>query len=55
MREIDILPYHTLGEGKYHMLSKDYPMGDTPPLSIEEAEELAKIVRAHGFDCVIGG
>ncbi len=55
VREIDILPYHTLGEGKYHMLSKDYPMGDTPPLPIEEAEELAKIVRAHGFDCVIGG
>lgn len=55
VREIDILPYHTLGEGKYHMLGKDYPMGDIPPLSRERAEELAEFVRRQGFECVVGG
>lgn len=52
---IHILPYHTYGENKYDLLGTDYPMGDTPPLPLEEAEKLKNVVEAAGLQCVIGG
>ena len=31
--EIDILPYHNFGEGKYTGLGRDYPMGNAADLT----------------------
>lgn len=43
MKALDVLPYHTMGKVKYERLGMDYPLGDTPPLSKEEA------IRARGY------
>lgn len=37
MKALDVLPYHTMGKVKYERLGMEYPLGDTPPLSKEEA------------------
>ena len=55
VREVHLLPYHTLGRAKYEALGEAYPMGDLPPMKPEEAEPLANIVREHGLHVVIGG
>ncbi len=43
MKALDVLPYHTMGKVKYERLGMEYPLGDTPPLSKEEA------IRARGY------
>ena len=43
MKALDVLPYHTMGKVKYERLGMEYPLGDTPPLSKEEA------LRARGY------
>lgn len=43
MKALDVLPYHTMGKVKYERLGMEYPLGDTPPLSEEEA------IRARGY------
>ena len=37
IKALDVLPYHTMGKPKYEQLGIDYPLGDTPPLSAEDA------------------
>lgn len=41
LEKIETLAYHTLGKVKYEQLKIDYPLGDTPQLTAEDAE------RAH--------
>ncbi len=56
VEEIDLLPYHNFGEGKYAGLGRDYPMGDTPRPSAEKMERLQAAVRRETkLDCRIGG
>ena len=43
MKALDVLPYHTMGKVKYERLGMEYPLGDTPPLSKEDA------IRARGY------
>ncbi len=33
IRQVDLLPYHRLGQGKYQQLGLPYPLGDAPALS----------------------
>lgn len=41
---LEILPYHTMAKPKYDNLGMDYPLGDTPQLTKEEAKWAEEIV-----------
>lgn len=41
---LEVLPYHTMAKAKYQNLGMEYPLGDTPELSKEEAERARKII-----------
>ena len=54
--EIDILPYHNFGEGKYAGLGRDYLMKDAARPSAEKMESFkTAIERATDLYCQIGG
>lgn len=44
LKALDVLPYHTMGKAKYQALGLDYPLGDTPPLTSEEAAKARNII-----------
>lgn len=37
LKALDVLPYHDMAKPKYAELGMEYPLGDTPPLTKEEA------------------
>lgn len=39
VEKIEILPYHTLGKSKYELMEIDYPLGDTPAMSMSEGQK----------------
>ena len=47
LKALDVLRYHDMGKVKYENLGLDYPLGDTPPLTKEEA--------AHARDMIMQG
>ncbi len=56
VREIDLLPYHSFGIGKYEALGRQYSLLDLSPCSEEKIERLKKIVvNDFGFKCAVGG
>lgn len=55
IRQVDILPYHTLGRAKYAALAKPYPWDGHQHLSDEEIETLAGELRAMGLVVTVGG
>ncbi len=56
VKEIDLLPYHRLGEGKYTGLGREYHMHDILPPEKEEMEMLKKTVEnVSRLRCRIGG
>jgi pyruvate formate lyase activating enzyme len=55
VREVHLLPYHTLGRGKYRALGRANPMGDLPPMKAEEAEAYAETIREYGLQVMVGG
>lgn len=44
IKALDILPYHTLGKGKYKELGLSYPLDDIPQASKEDVVKARKIV-----------
>lgn len=44
LKALDVLPYHDMGKVKYQQLGLEYPMGDTPPLTKEEAIKARDII-----------
>ena len=55
VREIDLLPFHTLGVGKYAMLEKSYAfLRETPELN-GKIEGFAQMARDKGLIALIGG
>jgi pyruvate formate lyase activating enzyme len=55
VREINLLPYHRFGQGKYERLGTEYPMGDEPSLKEEEVAGLRDVLVSYGFQVKIGG
>lgn len=41
---VDLIPYHSLGKGKYEMLNIDYPLKDVPDMDKEKLEDLRKFL-----------
>ena len=44
LKALDVLPYHDMAKPKYENLGMAYPLGDTPPLSKEEAIKAREII-----------
>ena len=44
IQALDVLPYHDMARGKYKELGMDYPLGDIPPLTKEQAIEARDII-----------
>lgn len=55
VKEIHLLPYHRLGENKYHELDRNYEFSSIEPLEKEEMENLLEIAKKTGLHCQIGG
>jgi len=44
LKALDVLPYHDMAKSKYKEMGLEYPLGDTPPLSKEQALKARKII-----------
>jgi pyruvate formate lyase activating enzyme len=55
IEEIDLLPYHRLGQGKYERLDEAYALGDQPSLERKDVEALREILLSYGFRVKVGG
>jgi pyruvate formate lyase activating enzyme len=55
VEEIDLLPYHRLGSGKYRLLGRDYALGDLRSLTPEEAEPAQRLLLSYGLRVKVGG
>jgi pyruvate formate lyase activating enzyme len=49
LHELHLLPYHRLGEHKYAMLGRDYPLAGVLPPTRQDMERLADVARTHGL------
>ena len=54
VKQINLLPYHRYGVGKYARLGLDYPLGDLPEYSDEQIEELRSCIVDYGIPVAIG-
>lgn len=54
LREIDLLPYHELGNDKYRRMNLASEMGDVAPPTMAEMEAIAARLRSDGFQVRIG-
>jgi len=50
MKHLDLLPYHRLGESKYAMLGRNYPLGKLKPPAGQHLESLAQAGKKQGFE-----
>jgi pyruvate formate lyase activating enzyme len=55
VRQVDILPYHRYGQGKYTRLGLDYPLTGLPEYTAEQLEEIRARVETCGLPVTIGG
>jgi pyruvate formate lyase activating enzyme len=55
VRQVDLLPYHTLGRAKYAALAQPYPWDGHARLTDEEVEALAGELRKTGLTVTVGG
>lgn len=55
IKEIHLLPYHSLGKDKYRQLQRDYKLKELKNLNEIDIEHLKNIVQNKGLKCVIGG
>lgn len=45
IEKIETLPYHTLGIMKYEKMGIEYPLGDTPALTQQDADKALEIIK----------
>ena len=55
LREYVLLPYHSLGKGKYAKLDLPYSLGDLPILKPEDLAGAAQLGARMGLSVQIGG
>jgi pyruvate formate lyase activating enzyme len=55
VEQIDILPYHRYGAGKYARLGLEYPLMELEEYSLEKTVEIQAIVEGYGIKTTVGG
>lgn len=55
VQQVDLLPYHRYGAGKYTRLGLDYPLADLPEYTDEQLNEIQSMVEPFGIKVTIGG
>lgn len=50
LKQIDILPYHRLGTGKYERLDMEYPLPDAKPYTEEQLDEIKSRLESPGLE-----
>jgi pyruvate formate lyase activating enzyme len=55
VHQVDLLPYHRFGRGKYERLCMEYPMSEKPSLKEEAITGLRDILVSYGLEVTIGG
>jgi pyruvate formate lyase activating enzyme len=53
LREVNLMPYHRLGVGKYKMLDRRYNLSTLTPLEESQLEGLVNIVKSFNLGCEI--
>ncbi|HIE50726.1 MAG TPA: glycyl-radical enzyme activating protein [Armatimonadetes bacterium] len=53
VQQVELLPYHRLGESKWARLDREYPLRDTQPPDEAELEALRAVVEAAGLETVV--
>ena len=55
VEQIDLLPYHRYGIGKYARLGLEYPLMDVPEHSDEDIERMRAHIAPYGIPVAVGG
>ena len=55
VRQVDLLPYHRFGVGKYERLGLDYPLQGVLEHSDEEVEQMRQQLETYGIPVTVGG
>lgn len=55
VKNLHLLPYHRLGEGKYEGLGREYLMHGIEPMDRKYVEKLLEAAKQSGLHCQIGG
>ena len=55
IKQVNLLPFHNLGENKYHLLNKQYEMEKVEALHKENLAQHIEILARLGLDATIGG
>jgi len=55
LKEVNLLPYHKIGEEKYNRLGKSYKMSNVEEPSKEDMEGIVNVIKGSGIKVKIGG
>lgn len=55
VEQVDVLPYHRYGEGKYVRLGLDYPLDGLEEYSDEKVEQIRSHIASFGIPVMVGG
>jgi pyruvate formate lyase activating enzyme len=55
VKQVDLLPYHRYGAGKYARLGLDYPLVDLPEYDEQQLGEIRELVESCGIKVTVGG
>jgi len=50
VKQVDLLPYHRLGESKYAMLGRDYTLKEVRPPARQDLERLTQVANRQGLE-----
>jgi pyruvate formate lyase activating enzyme len=54
LKRIDLLPYHSLGKGKYARLGLEYELSDLKPYESKEVEVIKTFLESYGLEVGVG-
>ncbi|MCJ7518500.1 MAG: glycyl-radical enzyme activating protein [Anaerolineaceae bacterium] len=55
VQQVDILPYHRYGAGKYARLGLEYPLADLEEHTPEQIAEIQELMESYGIKTSVGG